>query len=311
MTEFRTKGRGKDRVVYPIRKKPYGVSRELALEEVEALRKKGLRARLIETNKRLDLYAAYEAVTPEKQERAMEAEEVRAEEKHEDVEKTELSRSDADALIDNLNGLKGDWLETGVESRDGKTWIWRFDNAHIMGVYELVDGTTELSTHTSPNITHINLKYEPGRSGTIELSPEQQRYLLSQIREYRHSAVDLAFYAPANSHKVYIALVAPEAGTSGVVLGEPIELMNKEFTHEEVVDMINISYAEKAIRAMRSIDPKLTGRKENFMTVQFSSDYPVQFEGGTTQKLLRALVAPHEDMDIDVSSAIEKALGVN
>lgn len=81
MTEFRTKGKGRGRVVYPISgRKPYGVQRELALEEVEALRKKGLRARLIETNKRLDLYAAYEAVTPERaqEQRPMRAEEDRA-----------------------------------------------------------------------------------------------------------------------------------------------------------------------------------------------------------------------------------------
>ena len=42
MTEFRTKGKGKDRQVYPIRKKqPFGVPRKLAYEEVMALRKGG------------------------------------------------------------------------------------------------------------------------------------------------------------------------------------------------------------------------------------------------------------------------------
>ena len=44
--------------------KPYGVSRELAEEEVQELRKKGDRARLIETNRNKKLYAAYEGVTP-------------------------------------------------------------------------------------------------------------------------------------------------------------------------------------------------------------------------------------------------------
>ena len=44
--------------------KPYGVSRELAAEEVQALRDKGQKARLIETNRKKDLYAPYEGVLP-------------------------------------------------------------------------------------------------------------------------------------------------------------------------------------------------------------------------------------------------------
>ena len=65
MTEFRSKGRGKDRKVYPVgKRKAYGVPRELAYEEVQELRKKGGKARLIETNRRKGLYAAYEGITP-------------------------------------------------------------------------------------------------------------------------------------------------------------------------------------------------------------------------------------------------------
>ena len=60
---FRSKG--KDRKVYPVgKRKAYGVHRELAEEEVHELRKKGDRARLIETNRNKKLYAAYEGVTP-------------------------------------------------------------------------------------------------------------------------------------------------------------------------------------------------------------------------------------------------------
>lgn len=65
MTEFRSKGKGKDRQVYPIRKRqPFGVTRNIAYEDVMALRQQGKRARLIETNTRLDLYAPYESVIP-------------------------------------------------------------------------------------------------------------------------------------------------------------------------------------------------------------------------------------------------------
>ena len=64
MTEFRSKGKGKERKVYPVKKQPYGISRELAYKDVQELREKGKKARLIETNKRLDLYAPYESDLP-------------------------------------------------------------------------------------------------------------------------------------------------------------------------------------------------------------------------------------------------------
>ena len=65
MTEFRTKGKGKERKVYPVKKRqPFGVTRNLAYDEVQALREQGKRARLIETNTRLELYAPYESALP-------------------------------------------------------------------------------------------------------------------------------------------------------------------------------------------------------------------------------------------------------
>ena len=65
MTQFRSKGKGKDRKSYPInKKKPYGISREVAYEDVQALRNKGQKARLIETNRKKKLYAPYEGMLP-------------------------------------------------------------------------------------------------------------------------------------------------------------------------------------------------------------------------------------------------------
>jgi hypothetical protein len=59
-TQFRSKGKGKSRMVYPVSgRKPYGIPRQLAYEDVQAFRQDGKRARLIKTNKKLDLYAPY------------------------------------------------------------------------------------------------------------------------------------------------------------------------------------------------------------------------------------------------------------
>ena len=62
MTTFRTKGRGRNRKVIPIRQKPYGESTSRALRQIEDLRRKGRKVRLIETNKRLELYAPYRSI---------------------------------------------------------------------------------------------------------------------------------------------------------------------------------------------------------------------------------------------------------
>lgn len=65
MTQFRSKGKGKDRKAYPVNsRKPYGTSREVAYEDVQALRNKGQKARLIKTNRKDNLYAAYKGVLP-------------------------------------------------------------------------------------------------------------------------------------------------------------------------------------------------------------------------------------------------------
>ena len=62
MTQFRSKGKGKDRKAYPVNpRKPYGTSRQVAAEDVQELRKRGMKARLIETNPKHKLYAPYES----------------------------------------------------------------------------------------------------------------------------------------------------------------------------------------------------------------------------------------------------------
>ncbi len=63
MTQFRTRGKGPNRKVYPVSKRiPYGEARKTAVAEVLRIREKGERARLIETNRRLKLYAPYESI---------------------------------------------------------------------------------------------------------------------------------------------------------------------------------------------------------------------------------------------------------
>ena len=105
MTDFRTKGKGRERQVYPIgKRKPFGVPRELAFEDVQALRKEGKRARLIRTNRKLDLYAPYESVLPDSNDVPPSPENSSQNRKfssYDEIEKAfSMSRSDAQAWAD-------------------------------------------------------------------------------------------------------------------------------------------------------------------------------------------------------------------
>ena len=94
-------------------KKPYGVSRELAAEEVQAMRKNGYMARLIKTNRRLDLYAPYESVLPSNQAETLPDKKFSS---YEEIEKEfGMSRSDAQGWADtHPDMLEGD-LKDDVE----------------------------------------------------------------------------------------------------------------------------------------------------------------------------------------------------
>ena len=94
-------------------KKPYGVSRELAAEEVQAMRKNGYMARLIKTNRRLDLYAPYESVLPSNQVETLPNKKFSS---YEEIEKEfGMSRSDAQGWADtHPDMLEGD-LKDDVE----------------------------------------------------------------------------------------------------------------------------------------------------------------------------------------------------
>ena len=114
-TQFRSKGKGKERKVYPInKKKAYGVERTIAYEEVESLRNQGKRARLIKTNRRLDLYAAFVAMTPAD---VPSAHTVKPPATVNVVEKP--SRSNKASTVTNGSAVNLDYL-LGIESTSGK-----------------------------------------------------------------------------------------------------------------------------------------------------------------------------------------------
>jgi hypothetical protein len=124
MTDFRTKGKGRERQVYPIgKRKPFGVPRELAFKDVQALRKEGKRARLIRTNRKLDLYAPYESVLPDSNDVPPSPENSSQNRKfssYDEIEKAfSMSRSDAQAWADVHPELLTGSLRDEVERFNG------------------------------------------------------------------------------------------------------------------------------------------------------------------------------------------------
>ena len=94
-------------------RKPYGISREVAYKDVEALRSRGMKARLIETNRGLELYAPYESVLPSNQVETLPDKKFSS---YEEIEKEfGMSRSDAQGWADtHPDMLEGD-LKNDVE----------------------------------------------------------------------------------------------------------------------------------------------------------------------------------------------------
>ncbi|MFP3257321.1 MAG: hypothetical protein RXO36_05940 [Candidatus Nanopusillus acidilobi] len=115
----------------PIRpRKPFGVSREKALRDVEKLREMGLRARLIETNRKHKLYAPYEATIDEEgnpipeNETNIQKDEIienkETEIKKENEVKTERVKKGKKSKIENMDSTTKTLYELGLLNEEGK-----------------------------------------------------------------------------------------------------------------------------------------------------------------------------------------------
>ena len=197
MTEFRTKGKGKERQVYPIRKRqPFGVPRKLAYEEVMALRQQGKRARLIETNTRLDLYAPYESVIqdmpaaaasvpaanatePEKQEAASHIGTI-AQEKGQALKLIGLLNENGKLQMSNEQ-LRDFFIDARISVENGEMRYISVDPSHIMMMEEI------LPTSLPNGFYHIEQSED--KSFTLEsgVDPAAERFKMPQLDYEKNS----------------------------------------------------------------------------------------------------------------------------
>ena len=150
MTEFRK--RKDDGRVFPIQKrKPYGISRTLAYEDVQAFRKEGKKARLIKTNNKLDLYAPYisdipdapETYTkePDKEEKISGSGKVTGGQRIDLREQLALVSGNGKSNMNNAELKEYFSNESRIKAtiKDGKLTFLSVDPAHISMIMETMD----------------------------------------------------------------------------------------------------------------------------------------------------------------------------
>lgn len=280
MTQFRSKGTGKNRKTYPIRdRKPYGVTRQLAYEDVISLRKKGMRARLIKTNKKLDLYAPYESVIQEPNQPP-------------NPETTPVTINEVDTAIRELTTVlpPKEFDPPTIYSQNGKTFVVSVDNAHVMMVYATLEGTTNNEQNpVGRKITIPKLDYGDSNSASIFLDPEPLKILAKDLRENKN-AKDVVFFKPEGSHETYVYIRGENWETNEMILlGEPLKFMNQNGTNEELLLHIDPSYVKRSLKALSKInkDNNLKG-----LRLKFKGDYPLEISTGNPGKEFTALIAP-------------------
>ena len=293
MTEFRTKGKGKERQVYPVKKKQvFGVTRNLAYEDVLSLRSQGKRARLIQTNKRLDLYAPYESVISIENNPDTQANpDINQKPK---PETPPVTINEVDKAIKELeaNLPPKDFAPPAVYSKDGKTFVVSVDNAHVMMLYGSINGTISREQNpVGPKLRIPVLDYGDSNSGSIFLDQEQQKIFLKDLRSSKE-ANDVVLYKPSGSYDTYMFIRSENRETKELYLsGKPLKFMNRNGTTEELLVHLPPDYVKRALKTLSSIN-KANNNAKGSMSIRFRSDYPMEITSGKSDMEFSALIAP-------------------
>lgn len=178
------------------RKNAFGVPRELAYSEVESLRRQGKRARLIKTNTRLDLYAPYESVIPDKpaaavSEPAVNASEPEKQETASHIGTIAQEKSHALKLIGLLNDngklqmsneqLRDFFNDAKISVKNGEMHYMSVDPSHVVMIEET------LPTSLPDGFYHI--EQGENKSFTLEsgVDPAAERFRTPQLDYSKNS----------------------------------------------------------------------------------------------------------------------------
>lgn len=305
-TEFRTKKNGKK---YPLNpRKPYGVERKIAFEDVQKLRKEGNRARLIKTNARLDLYSPFES--------ALNVPEVVGSPEQPVPEKvpqsTNISKSITplavreDLGIDNSRGninlnkadLDAFFGKNGyyIKVSNGNLFFAAIDSSHVA----LIQETMETSL---PDGTYVPESY--GKDFSIKsYDPDSDPYPLEKApwSTERESPRDWKLMLEGDDIKRFTSLLDKDTvvfrissekngGTTirvhekqGYYSEKATNLKEEKFTTAQSIGGVDNGKVTVDSKYMKSVLRTMLGRsdyrnpKSNVVTIKLQSDYPVEIE---------------------------------
>jgi len=304
------------------RKKPFGIQKDMAKKDVDLLRKEGKRARLIETNRRLDLYAPYEAniqsptpsvpqpePTPSIQKAAPSSENnesVNADNVPIVTHEAEMAKK----LISSVTPDK-EYSPYTIYSKDGKTYVLSVDNSHIAMYYAEINGVTQKPEEpVGQRIRIPTLDLESHDALVSELlEPEQKQLLkeLSEIKKAKNEPSQLTIYKPEGREKAYMCLINTDKWDP-IVLGDPIPISIKQSGWAPFISYYPYDYFSDAIKGLRHIDKEL-GMKQSNISIRLKEDYPILISTGNNTINYNTLIAPRmENNSIRISSAIDKAI---
>ena len=313
MTEFRK--RKDDGRVFPIQKrKPYGISRQLAYEDVQAFRKEGKKARLIKTNNKLDLYAPYisdipdasetHTKEPEKEEKISGSRKVTEGQRIDLREQLALVSGNGKSNMNNAELKEYFSNDSRIKAtiKDGKLTFFSVDPAHISMIMETMD--TDLPDGFLYPVTYgkdfdmewsksqipegnVKLRWPElnfnSDSWTVRLEGESLKKFIKDLRSIDGDSVRFNLIGGTGKASVQISrMELQDDGKDKVV---PIDTMNassNRMENKDVPDRWDTSdrvlmpreYLQKTITAM-------LGRKgsinpsDQVLTMQLKRDYPL------------------------------------
>lgn len=319
MPEFRTKGKGSDRTVYPVRKrKPYGISRELAYSDVEAMRAKGDRARLIRTNRKLDLYAPFISTIPGENasQTAPGATVIGAANPGASVSSglVNAARKQLDELMHSQRLRRAFVNRTGQESEiseyqsGGDTFLNVVNQDHTMMVFEKLHNLTEKAnpedkTNSYARVPKLSKLMDANEDHlSVEIPEPFVKSLLKFFSHYgtvkgeKDSYGDISVMVGMNrgSHKAHIMLIDTDNSDGAEynakkILGDyAFTVASSRLSGEQMQSFFSPSLFYQSLKAASDLSPSTE------LKIQTSDDYPMSVtnNGYSADATKGSLIAP-------------------
>ena len=313
MTEFRR--RKDDGRVFPIQKrKPYGISRQLAYEDVQAFRKEGKKARLIKTNNKLDLYAPYvsdipdapetHTKEPEKEEKISGSRKVTEGQRIDLREQLALVSGNGKSNMNNAELKEYFSNDSRIKAtiKDGKLTFLSVDPAHISMIMETMD--TDLPDGFLYPVTYgkdfemewsksqipegnVKLRWPElnfnSDSWTVRLEGESLKKFIKDLRSIDGDAVRFNLIGGTDKSSVQICrMEVQDVGKDKAVPIDTFNASSNRLENKDVPDGWDTSdrvlmpreYLQKTITAMLGRKGSLNP-SDQVLTMQLKRDYPL------------------------------------